>query len=63
VRALTQLMIWKLCPSLRAWSVRGATLKGCSCCLVIFDHDTMRHMLMQPTKSLYKRQARYVRNF
>jgi hypothetical protein len=37
-------------------------LEGCSEFLVVTNHDTLRHMLMQPNNGLNKRQARYLRD-
>jgi hypothetical protein len=37
-------------------------LEGCSKYLVLINHDTLRHLLMQPNRWLNKRQARYMRD-
>jgi hypothetical protein len=49
-----------VCKAVKHWR---CYLEGCSKFLVVTDHDTLRHLLMQrPTNRLNKRQARYLRD-
>jgi hypothetical protein len=48
-----------VCEAVKHWR---CYLEGCSTFLVVRDHDTLRHLLMQPSNTLNKRQARYQRD-
>jgi hypothetical protein len=48
-----------VCEAVKDWR---CYLEGCSKFLVVKDHDTLRHLLMQPNNRLDKRQARYLRD-
>jgi hypothetical protein len=48
-----------VCEAVKHWR---RYLEGCSKFLVVTDHDTLRHPLMQPNNMLTKRQARYMRD-
>jgi hypothetical protein len=44
-----------VCEAVKHWR---CYLEGCSKFLIVTDHDTLRHLLMQPNIKLSKRQAR-----
>jgi hypothetical protein len=48
-----------VCEEVKHWR---CYLEGCSKFLVVTDHDTLRHLLMQPNNMMNKRQARYRRD-
>jgi hypothetical protein len=47
-----------VCEAVKHWM---CYLEGCSKFLVVANHDTLQHPLMQPNNRLNKRQARYMR--
>jgi hypothetical protein len=54
--------IWKLWPYAKRLSIRRCYLEGRSKFLVVTDHNTLRHLLMQLNNKLDKRQVRYMRD-